>query len=146
MKSLIYIGMIITISQNVFSQSKSVVVGEWKVDLTKTIQEMKNQEKSRYDSISSFGKENMRNVYDNRTFIFSTDNEFTVEINRDRARELKAGTWAYDAISNTLTLLVEGEKDVFDLEFVSKNLLKLNHRNTSTDTLIKSTYLKRLED
>jgi hypothetical protein len=114
-------------------------VGNWKVDISKSVESMEGSVKDRYDSLSASMKARASASMADRVFKFKNNEEAHIEWSKGSQKVITKGIWKIEETTSRIAITAEGRTVVYTYSFVSSEAILL--KNTSNHGLFNTLYL-----
>lgn len=119
------------------------LIGQWSVDLNRTLNSMTGTQRLQYDSMPDRMKESMRQAFQGRTFDFESDGRVVISFHfKGQNREI-VGQWMYSAVDGELAIIADQERKTYDVHWETEDLIALRYKDLSEGGMLTSLSLVR---
>jgi hypothetical protein len=126
-----------------YAQDKSFVVGKWQVEISATFNAIDGNEKVRLDGMTEDKRKKIKQSFENRLFIFETNDLVRMIANEKESGNEVTGSWSYNKHGHKLTINGGGRSSLYTVVKVDDNNIKLVYDNPLPQGLFKSLFLRR---
>jgi len=143
MKLTLLIGVVLFSFTVSYSQDRAFMLGKWQVDIFATFNAIDGKEKVKMDSMTEDKKNKIKQSFENRMFIFETNDIVRMIANEKENKNAIDGAWSYNGEGHKLTINGGNRSSVYTVVKIDDKNIRLIYDNPLPQGLFKSLFLKR---